>query len=727
MTLPRTTEERAVALAGAGLAVFPCREDKAPSCPDGFKVASRDPDEVRRLWREYPGTLIGVATGRASGIDALDIDPHNGGDVWLDECEQFLVDERCHQTRSGGRHYIFKHHEGVRNSAGRIAPGIDVRGDGGYIIWWPMAGCPVLNDDDARLWPDDLVSLAMKPVERAVSAPVSSRPALHDGGTPYGLRALENECYEITSAGDGRKHAALNKAAYSIGGLVASGDLDEGVARSSLRASLNSIRGRCRDFRAAERTLQEAFQAGMSKPRQVERMQSADSISGDWAPLLKTMSHDVEEEPEPDEPDPDFSITEKRLLSVGGFIGDFIEHATRTARRPQPVAALAAAITLVGSLAGRRYCSPSGLYTNLYVTTLIDSGGGKDHARKLIKEIVATANLSKWLGGEDIASGAAINTALSTHPVRLYMIDEAGDFLAQCIGKKASQHKAQIAQKLKILSTSANTVFLGTDYANAKERPREDVWNPVVSIYGTSTPSQFWNAVAGASLHDGLMARFLLFEPENSYPDTQSPDAIDLPASLIGAARLMADGPKYDQRPNLEPVMIDPSRPATPFIVPFGMGSNAVLSRLEATQDELLKRYAGTYVTSLCARIAENAIKLAMIRAISNNPASPIISPEDMSWGGDVAIACFQKMRDGADRYAAENDNQARVKLVLDCIRKTGKEIPLSKLYRALNGRLTIRERDEAIKVLDDEKRICVTSKTGAGAKKPTTFIRLIG
>lgn len=85
-----------------GLPVFPRRLDKRPACPHGYKDATRDPDAIRELWRRYPGPLIGVPTGMASGIDVLDIDPRHGGDDWLSAHADRLLVTRSHRTRSGG-------------------------------------------------------------------------------------------------------------------------------------------------------------------------------------------------------------------------------------------------------------------------------------------------------------------------------------------------------------------------------------------------------------------------------------------------------------------------------------------------------------------------------------------------------------------------------------------------------------------------------------------------
>src|ERR1700730_6023741 len=130
-----------------GLPCFPCRNmprneraDKRPLTKNGFKDASDDQGKIREMFSPHPGCLIGVPTGRASGIDVLDVDPRHGGHVWYAAHQDQLPPSRIHRTRSGGVHRLFWHKDGLRNSTARIAPGIDTRAEGGYFIWWPAIG-----------------------------------------------------------------------------------------------------------------------------------------------------------------------------------------------------------------------------------------------------------------------------------------------------------------------------------------------------------------------------------------------------------------------------------------------------------------------------------------------------------------------------------------------------------------------------------------------------------
>ena len=150
-----------------GSPCFPCLANKRPATLHGFLDASSDPDKVRELWSRYPGPLIGVPTGAISGLDVLDLDlvKHAEAANWLKENREWLPVTRVHRTRSGGLHILFTHATAVRNSQGRVCAGIDVRGDGGYIIWWPAIGCSVLTQATLAPWPPWLL-LQVLPLER---------------------------------------------------------------------------------------------------------------------------------------------------------------------------------------------------------------------------------------------------------------------------------------------------------------------------------------------------------------------------------------------------------------------------------------------------------------------------------------------------------------------------------------------------------------------------------
>lgn len=141
-----TTSARA--LAAGGLPVFPCNGDKIPVVAGAFKSATRDPERISEMFSRPSAALIAIPTGRATGRIVIDIDPQHGGDVWFNEHKDAIPPTLTHGTPRGGQHLVFRDPPDVeiRNSQGRIAPGVDVRGTGGYAVVPPSEGYTTQHD-----------------------------------------------------------------------------------------------------------------------------------------------------------------------------------------------------------------------------------------------------------------------------------------------------------------------------------------------------------------------------------------------------------------------------------------------------------------------------------------------------------------------------------------------------------------------------------------------------
>ena len=119
----------------------PAKHPLGDLVPRGVKDATTDLDIIRAWWTRCPEANIGLATGKGSGLIVLDVDPDKGGFETLSALirrhgplpETFVV-----HTGGGGLHFYFRHPGGkVSNSSGMIGPGLDIRGDGGYVLLPP--------------------------------------------------------------------------------------------------------------------------------------------------------------------------------------------------------------------------------------------------------------------------------------------------------------------------------------------------------------------------------------------------------------------------------------------------------------------------------------------------------------------------------------------------------------------------------------------------------------
>jgi hypothetical protein len=227
--------EQALAL---GLPCFPCRNtpdnketDKTPLVR-WRKDASANPDAIRKMFSRHPGCLIAVPTGAVSGIDILDIDPRHGGDVWYLAHKEKLPPTRIHRTRSRGLHLLFLHTPGLRNSAGKIAPGIDTRAEGGYFIWWPATGLEFQDYPPGGLpeWPLWLLpSMMTKPVPPPVPYPHKTQ-----GATPKKATAIAGIVALVARASEGERNNIVHWAACRFAEMARDGIIDTSFAKSLL-------------------------------------------------------------------------------------------------------------------------------------------------------------------------------------------------------------------------------------------------------------------------------------------------------------------------------------------------------------------------------------------------------------------------------------------------------------------------------------------------------------
>lgn len=210
------------AYARQGYRVFPLRAgDKRPAVRGGYKIATTDPNRID-AWTRQPSLErgnIGLATG--SGLVVIDVDPRNGGELDPSWPETLTV-----RTPSGGWHLYYAAPEGgpIRSSAdGRIARGVDVRAEGGYVVapgsvsaageWrWEDSNAPVLA------LPEPLARMALQ------------RPGGAADGRHGGTRFVWPE--EPHTIGRGQRHDWLVRAA---GALAAQGAVTAAEMHSALR------------------------------------------------------------------------------------------------------------------------------------------------------------------------------------------------------------------------------------------------------------------------------------------------------------------------------------------------------------------------------------------------------------------------------------------------------------------------------------------------------------
>jgi hypothetical protein len=215
----------ALHLARQGVPVFPCRpKDKRPLTANGFKDATTDPDIIHLWWTEHPDALIGVPTGDRFVVVDADLQ-HEDAQRWLEDNRHRLPITRTHATRSGGKHYLFKPHELIKCSAGRLGPHIDTRGRGGYVVWWPAHGLEVLHAKVLAPAPEWMLEV-FKP------APVPPRYQYSVGSSESTRRKRDGIIRTIVGARNGERNTVGFWGACRLAEMVQRGEMtrDDAIA-----------------------------------------------------------------------------------------------------------------------------------------------------------------------------------------------------------------------------------------------------------------------------------------------------------------------------------------------------------------------------------------------------------------------------------------------------------------------------------------------------------------
>jgi hypothetical protein len=234
--------------------------------------------ETTLQWLEQ-GYNLGMLTGKVSGVIVLDVDCAKGGDV-----PKGLPPTPTVKTGGGGFHFYFAA-DGppVKNSAGKVAPHVDIRGEGGQVVF-PGSVHPeteAVYEWEEGLSPSDLplVPFPMhllepptpeEPVQRCVHEPFSDTVEL-ESLHGYIRAALAREAEVVRQAPEGQRNDTLNRSAFSMGTLAPHG-LAQVIAEGMLVAAAVEAG---LSLPEAKKTFANGWDSGTQHPREAPAQSSS--------------------------------------------------------------------------------------------------------------------------------------------------------------------------------------------------------------------------------------------------------------------------------------------------------------------------------------------------------------------------------------------------------------------------------------------------------------------
>lgn len=463
-----TPLEYALRYAALGWRVFPCHSiaDGACTCrdpqcaspgkhpirqlvQDGLKSASTKEELIRAWWhpKNAPWANVGVRTGPESGFWVLDVDPLKGGEDSLDNLlatHGGLPDTAEAITGSGGRHILFTYppDKKIGSSTNKLGPGLDIRGEGGYIIAepslhisgqayiWEAASDP-LEGVELVAAPEWIINLVEGPASLPSASQIASGNApmlsplqvlelrnalgylneqvddyttmikvgmaLHSTGAPNAF-GLWNEWCQASEKYDGLGAKRKKWASFSD----RPGDL--GVSLTTIFALAQAegwINPACREAQEFNRRFEESTGYSFAElekvPQKIEVVAPPKHTSDPW-PV--TMLDQVEQWISATAPISCQRVSQQAVLS------------------------------LVSAATARRYRTPQGEPTSLYLGVVSRSVGELRFAHQAVFQIMRESGLRRMVRNTRIPSPASLYRSLMRSPALLYQSDDYGGLVA---------------------------------------------------------------------------------------------------------------------------------------------------------------------------------------------------------------------------------------------------------------------------------------------------------
>lgn len=703
----------ALGLARAGFAVFPCHSGGAKvKQPMPFikwrEASTTSESQILQWWRKWPDAAVGLDLAK-SGLVVIDADRHDPERDGVEAFGLLMSNNGFHPdaapivaTPSLGNHHFFKQPTGKQlgNSPGKLPAGVDVRGHGGFVI----APGTILQDGrsyelfgdisqapEMPAWLVTLVEARREPAPAKLTTIVKS-VGDRDSEIEELLSFIPSDCgYHDWVSVLMAIHAETNGAGFALA--------DEWSARGGAKyPGSKELEKKWRSFKSSGvtgRTL----------------AQLARENGADLSAIAAKYAH-----PESDFDPVEAASAARRLIEAhdgtvsdaetgevveipapapvvytqfpAGLVGDIAQWIVDTARRPQPELAVGAALTIVGTVAGRQFCGPTRSGTHLYVLGLAPTGTGKDHPLQQIGRIMAAAKLSQHLGPSEFISMPAVVNFLQRKPLSVCPMDEFGSFMKRINSKRASGFEGAISKVIRTMWSSSFAPYATPEWA---QKHSETIYSPAISLYGASTPEQFYSSMEGASLEDGTLNRFLLLNGRGR-PDEVDPayDASIVPEVIIDELRriYMRSGEMAATYRN-DP-LTDPAAAGQVRQLPWCPdGAHAAYKAFSAKVEKIMRDdpERGAFF----ARTAEMALRIATIVAVGRLDDEQV-RKSDLEYGIALAMQSAELMASGAADYMAESENQANAQKVMRIIKARNGKIKHRDLLVAMKH--TMRARD---------------------------------
>jgi hypothetical protein len=397
---------------------------------------------------------------------------------------------------------------------------------------------------------------------------------------------------------------------------------------------------------------------------------------------------------------------------VPGTVGAITDWILAYSIRPNPVMALGVALTVVGTVIGRRVQGPQDSATHLYMIILAPTGFGKDDPLNCGRRLL-TAFDEGLIGPDEFVSSQGLWRFLKSKPLCCCFVDELGEQIALINDQKGNGFVSMIFGTLKKCFNAWSDV-----HTPAKaDADSEIIRCPAPSIVGAGTPESVFRPLQGKDLSGGFVNRliFLPFEGHKKPPEKMRTVPANPPRELIDRLHALPRVTVHDY--------VGGKKLPKPLIIPWADDGAADVylefsRRMDAVQEE-----GDDNRRDLSQRVCENAVRIANIIAIGRGARA--VSKPDIQFGIQLMEQSFETVTGGVERYMFERFEFPRMcEAVFNEIVASGNRMSVRELYRVFrNHQAWGNELERACRYLEAEGRIERREDLGNGNRKSPGWV----
>jgi hypothetical protein len=330
-------------------------------------------------------------------------------------------------------------------------------------------------------------------------------------------------------------------------------------------------------------------------------------------------------------------------------MAELVDSILATSHKPQPTLAVASALAGMAASIPKCYRMRSGMRLALYTLIMSPTASGKEHIEKACARIAM--DMDSNLVSGSLSSGQGIEDELiaGADKPNLMVISEAGHILQSLNGDGRSQQSHLVHLMNLILQTySAGGSFLRTRSLAGK--PSQTIDNPVLHIFGASTPEKLADVLRPENITEGFLNRMLVVMGKPNVPLVRGVDQFTIPESIKST--------KFDliRMPNDDVVItIDPSARST---------EDRIMRKYEKPTDDVALQH-------LLGRSHEKVLRIAGTLAVwdmTKDRTTPVITEEHLRWAEKYVDASNQTMYRFMNDFMFDEKVHKDAKKILDQI-----------------------------------------------------------